>query len=52
MQAAEFGFSVAFGDVSFSVVGLFEGVIFPMYGMCDVETRAVLASAIALRCGW
>ena len=36
----------------FSVVGLFEGVIFPMYGMCDVETRSVLASTIALRRGW
>ena len=50
MQAADFGFALGFGDVSFAVVGLLKFFIDEANRVSDVQARTVLTRPIAFGC--
>ena len=48
VQATEFRFALGFGNVSFAVVGFFQGFVVEGDGVSDVLARAFLSSLVAL----
>lgn len=52
MELSQLGFAVFFGDFASLVVGFFEDFVGEPDGMCNVESRSVLAGTVAVRCWW